>query len=195
MVQDVPKERMLTYFPDTFGKKKDLYDLSSYDVIVCYDPDWNRLVPDQMQNLQGWAEKGGGLVVIGGYINTVELIRPREGDDADRFKPILDLLPVVLDDRRDYTERNTDDPWPLDFEGATPEMEFLKLDEELDESKFKETGRSSSTARARRRPTSRSAGSSTSTRCRRPRRAASSWPATPTRRPSSRTTRCIPTWS
>ena len=30
------------------------------------------------------------------------------------------------------------DPWALDFEGASPEMEFLKLDEELDETKFKE---------------------------------------------------------
>ena len=138
VVQDVPKERMLTYFPDSFGTKKDLYDLSSYDVIVCYDPDWNRLLPEQMKMMQRWAEKGGGLIVIGGYINTVELIRPREGDDADRFKPLLELLPVVLDDRRDYTERKTDDPWALDFEGATPEMEFLKLDEELDETKFKE---------------------------------------------------------
>ena len=137
-MQDVPKERMLTYFPDTFGKKKDLYDLSSYDVIVCYDPDWKRLDNSQIKLIKQWADKGGGLIMIGGYINTVELIRPREGEDADRFKPVLDLLPVVLDDRRDYTERKTDDPYALDFEGATRELEFLKLDEELDESKFKE---------------------------------------------------------
>jgi hypothetical protein len=137
VVQDVPPERMLTYFPDTYNKKKDLYDLSSYDAIVCFDPDWNRLAPDQLQMIKRWAEKGGGLIIIGGYINTVELIRPRD-DDPERFKPILDLLPVVLDDRRDYTERKTDDPFALDFEGATPDIEFLKLDEELDETKFKE---------------------------------------------------------
>jgi hypothetical protein len=137
VVQDVPKERMLTYFPDTFGKKKDLYDLSSYDVIVCYDPDWNRLDAAQIPMLKRWCEKGGGVVMVGGYINTVELIRPREGEDEKRYQPLLDLLPVVLGDRRD-TERKTDDPFALDFEGATPEMEFLKLDEELDESKFKE---------------------------------------------------------
>src|SRR5262249_20923739 len=129
VVQDVPPERMLTYFPDSYGKKKDLYDLSSYDTIVCFDPDWNRLAPDQIQMIKRWAEKGGGLMVTGGYSNPVELIRPREGEDADRFKPILDLLPVILDDRRDYTERKTDDPFALDFEGATPELEFLKLDE------------------------------------------------------------------
>ncbi len=137
-VQDVPPERMLTYFPDTYGKKKDLYDLSSYDVIVCFDPDWNRLGVDQLGMIKRWAEKGGGLVVIPGYFNPVELIRPREEDDKDHFKPILDLLPVILADRRELTDRKTDDPWALDFEGATPEMEFLKLDEELDETKFKD---------------------------------------------------------
>lgn len=138
VVQDVPPERMLASFPDSFRKKKDLYDLSSYDVIVAFDPDWKQIQPDQLKMMKDWADKGGGLVLIGGYINTVELIRPRDGDDADRFKPILDMLPVVLDDRRDYIERVTDDPWGLDFEGASPEMEFLKLDDKLDESKFKE---------------------------------------------------------
>jgi hypothetical protein len=139
VVQDVPPEKLLATFPDTFRKKKDLYDLSSYDVIVGFDPDWKQIQPDQIRIMREWAEKGGGLVLIGGYINTVELIRPHEGEDVDRFRPILDLLPVVLADRRDPGyERKTDDPWALDFEGASPEMEFLKLDEELDETKFKE---------------------------------------------------------
>jgi hypothetical protein len=139
VVQDVPPERLLKSFPDTFeAKPGDLHDLSSYDVIVCFDPDWTRLTVDQIGLLRKWANKGGGLVMVGGYINTVELIRPRSGEDAGRFQPILQLLPVELADRRDYVERKTDDPWQLDFEGATPEMEFLRLDEEFDESKFKE---------------------------------------------------------
>jgi hypothetical protein len=138
-VQDVPPNRLLTRFPDSFRKiKGDLYDLSSYDVIIGFDPDWKRLSADQAKMLKDWTEKGGGLVMVGGYINTVELIRPREGDDADRFKPILDMLPVVLDDRRDFIDRKTDDPFALDMENASPEFEWLKLDEELDESKFKE---------------------------------------------------------
>ena len=139
VVQDVPPNRLLTRFPDSFRKiKGDLYDLSSYDVIIGFDPDWKRLSGEQAKMLKDWCEKGGGLVLVGGYINTVELIRPREGEDADRFKPILDLLPVVLDDRRDFIDRKTDDPWALDFENASPEMEFLKLDEDLDDTKFKE---------------------------------------------------------
>jgi hypothetical protein len=139
VVQDVPPDKLLTAFPDSFRTKKgDPYDLSSYDVIIGFDPDWLQIQSDQIKMVKDWAEKGGGLILIGGYINTVELIRPRDGDEANRFKPILDLLPVVLDDRRDYIDRKTDDPWALDFEGASPEMEFLKLDEEYDETKFKE---------------------------------------------------------
>jgi len=137
VVMSVPPERLIRVFPDTFRKKTDLYDLSSYDVIVGFDPDWQQITGDQIKILKDWAEKGGGLILLGSYINTVELIRPRD-DDPDRFKPLLDLLPVVLDDRRDYIERKTDEPWALDFEGASPELEFLKLDDELDASRFKE---------------------------------------------------------
>src|SRR5262249_37993163 len=46
---------------------------------------------------------------------------------------ILDLYPVVLQDNRILDlERNSADPWRLNFPGATPEMEFLKLDEKED---------------------------------------------------------------
>jgi hypothetical protein len=140
VVQDVPGDRLLRNFPDTFGTKKDLFDLSSYDVIVAFDLDWKQLTTPELANLKRWADKGGGLVMIGGHINTVELIRPKEGLEEGKYQPLLELLPVVLADRRvdDTTERKTDDPYALVFDGATPEMEFLRLDEELDESKFKQ---------------------------------------------------------
>lgn len=138
VVQDVPPERMLNGFPDSFRTKKDNMDLQSYDVIVAFDPDFKQLEPGQIRNVKAWAEAGGGLVLLGGYINTVELIRPQEGADGSRYQPLLDLLPVVLADRRELTDRKADDPWPLDLAGATPELEFMKLDEELEESKFKE---------------------------------------------------------
>src|SRR5262249_10773323 len=138
VVQDVPPERMLNGFPDTYKAKKDNMDLQSYDVIVAFDPDFKQIESQQFKNLKAWAEAGGGLVLVGGYINTVELIRPQEGADETRYQPLLDMLPVVLADRRELTERKADDPYPLDLSGATPELEFMKLDEELDETKFKE---------------------------------------------------------
>jgi hypothetical protein len=39
--------------------------------------DWSRLAPDQLPMIKCRAEKGGGLIVIGGFIHTVELIRAR----------------------------------------------------------------------------------------------------------------------
>jgi hypothetical protein len=137
VVQDVPPERLLKGFPDTFRQKKgDLNDLSSYDVIIGFDPDWRQLTPGQIKMVKEWSEKGGGLIMVGGHLNTVELIRPNE-TNPEYFKPLLEMLPVVLGDSREL-DRKRDDPWGLDFEGANPEMEFLKLDEELDNSKFKE---------------------------------------------------------
>src|SRR5262249_6600047 len=59
VVQDVPPERLLSMFPDSYQKKKgDLYDLSSYDVIVAFDPDWHQMTPEQIRLLKTWTEKG-----------------------------------------------------------------------------------------------------------------------------------------
>jgi hypothetical protein len=131
VVQDVPPERLLKRFPDKLdseSKEDHLYDLASYDVILAFDPDWRRLTQGQMEKLKRWVEKGGGLVVVGGPINTLELARP--GGEKSKFAPVLDLYPVILSDIRiDELERDTKDPWPLTFKGATPDMEFLKLEE------------------------------------------------------------------
>jgi hypothetical protein len=139
VVQDVPPERLLGSFPDSFNtKKNDLYDLASYDVVVCFDPDWRRLSAEQIKLLRNWAAKGGGIIYLGPHFNTVNLVFPPEGDDPAKYQPILELLPVIPGDRRDYLSRKTDMPWDLDFTDASPEMEFLRLDEEMDESRFKE---------------------------------------------------------
>ena len=82
-------------------------------------------------NVSKWVDRGGGLVVVGGPINTLQLARP--GSNKDKLKPILDLYPVVLKDIRiDELDRKPDRPWPLIFEAATPDMEFLKLSDEVE---------------------------------------------------------------
>ena len=140
IVQDVPPERLLGSFPTRLegGEGDDkLYSLDQYDVIVAFDPDWTQLNGNQLKNVEKWVEKGGGLIAIGGPINTLELARPKA--NKDKLKPILDLYPVQLSDVRisDY-DRTTNDPWALNFTGATPDMEFLKLEEgeDKDATKF-----------------------------------------------------------
>jgi hypothetical protein len=138
VVQDVPPERLLSSFPDSFGAKStSLDDLSSYDVIVCFDPDWRRLTEQQINLLYRWCKQGGGLVFLGGHFNTVHLLFPPEGEEK-KYEPLLTMLPIILGDRRDFLSRKTDTPWGLDLSGANTEMEFLRLDEDMDESKFGE---------------------------------------------------------
>jgi hypothetical protein len=133
VVQDVTPDHLLPTFPDRLDGGNDkpdekLFDLAEYDVIIAFDPDWTQLSEAQLKLVEKWVAKGGGLIVIGGPINTLQLARP--GANREKLKPILDLYPVTLKDIRiDEMDRKTDAPWPLVFDAATPDLEFLKLDE------------------------------------------------------------------
>jgi hypothetical protein len=143
IVADVPPERLLDVFPTR--RKAEVNDkpeerfttLSSFDVIVAFDPDWSKLSKEQMDMIREWVDKdGGGLVVIGGPINTVEMTRP---NIREQIESILTLYPVVLDDERiKELDRNTENPWRLNFPGATTEMEFLRLEEDSDKGDVRE---------------------------------------------------------
>lgn len=136
VVQDIPPERLLTRFPDQYDANNSdpaekIYDLASYDAIIAFDPDWKQVSDASLTLLRTWVEKGGGLIVVAGPLHTLELARP--GAERERLKPILDLYPVTLKDIRiEEMDRKADVPWPLRFDGATPDMEFLKLDEGAD---------------------------------------------------------------
>jgi hypothetical protein len=137
VVQDVPEERMLKEFPSRIADPNDpnetadnkYSNLLQYDVILAFDPDWTKLSEEAMRKLETWVDKHrGGLIAIGGPVNTFQLTR---GLNTEKVKPLLDMLPVILDDNRIYSlDRSTAEPWKLNFPGATAEMEFLKLDEE-----------------------------------------------------------------
>jgi hypothetical protein len=157
IVQDISPDRMLTKFPDRLDDKKlneeAMYNLANYDVIVGFDPNWSDLTKEQTTMLDRWvSQQGGGLIIVAGPIHTLELARAAAllkaagGDRAklkdllaanpelDKLKPILDLYPVVLQDIRLQKERNSAIPAGLNFVNATPEMEFLKLNEEEEKS-------------------------------------------------------------
>jgi hypothetical protein len=136
IIQDVPNKRFLDSFPTNFDQpaddeEKKLNDLATYDVIIAFDPDWTQLSDQQLQNVLKWSERGGGLIVVGGPINTLQMARP--GPYKDKLKPILELYPVILKDVRiEDEDRKPDKPWPLTFDGASPDMEYLKLSDEVD---------------------------------------------------------------
>lgn len=134
IVQDVPKERMLESFPAKFTPIAsetlvDPTDLASFDSIVMFDPDWTQISGPQLTNLRQWVDNGGGLIVVAGPVNLLALARP--GNDQERLKPILDLLPVrPRDSRIDAADRQPDAPWPLIFDAASPELDFLRLSDD-----------------------------------------------------------------
>ena len=118
VIQDVPKERLLDSFPTK---------LDAYDVLVAFDPDWTRLSEEARTALQQWVrKKGGGLVLIAGPINTVQLTRP---DQQRKLAPILDLYPVLpLDPHLLKIAIDTSKPRRLTFPRTKAKYPFLKLD-------------------------------------------------------------------
>ncbi len=99
--------------------------------IITFDLNFTRFSKEQIANLATWVDdKGGGLIVIGGGINTVEVTRPV---NKEQMQPLLELFPVILEDERiKEAERRTDRPWRLTFPGGQADMEFLKLWEKDD---------------------------------------------------------------
>lgn len=132
----VPAERTLTCFPHNDRpvdfprtKPEELYaNLEHYDVIVAFDPDWDRLSDAQLKNVHSWVKRGGGLVFIGGPINTCKLARPRNAQHD--LAPLLTVCPVLLkDSRRDERDLSSDRPSRLSFPDASVRgFPFLKLD-------------------------------------------------------------------
>jgi hypothetical protein len=156
IVQDVDPSRILGYFPTkrraTAGTTEGpYYSLSSYDVVVFFDTNWKEFSKEQLKLINEWVyQDGGGVVVIAGGMNTVELGRPvpraalpanpkdRPNYDVYPLLYIRTMLPVVPEDAR-ITDIKTDKPRRLIFPQATSEQEFMRLDDNLPRSEWKKS--------------------------------------------------------
>ncbi|VTS05129.1 vWA domain-containing protein [Tuwongella immobilis] len=138
IAMDIDRTRVLNRFPDRINEKSDpkedpeqkFYNLSRYDVILAFDPDWSVFTANQLQLLERWTDQGGGLIFVAGPICTSQLART---DEIDRLRPLLDILPVMPGDNvLASVRRSTKEPWRLVFPGVSPDTDFLKLDEAKD---------------------------------------------------------------
>jgi hypothetical protein len=120
----LPEARSLKAFPAKLSKERANKpdDLASYDVVVAIDLGWQRLSKAQLDHVQAWVKRGGGLVVVAGPINT-----PHLAGTKGRLKPVRDLLPVVPGDPRS-DKYDTRVPWRLSFPEGKRQPFFLKLD-------------------------------------------------------------------
>ncbi len=113
--------KILTSFP---GSKEELFD---YDVIVGFDPDWNRLSPEQINLVSEWVfAQAGGLVVVAGDVYSASV-----ASDA-KLEKIRELYPVVLN--RFVSDaggsRTVIQSWPFEFTREGKEAGFLQITEE-----------------------------------------------------------------
>eukprot|EP01132_Coremiostelium_polycephalum_P012297 gene12297-15032_t len=111
----------LTYMPAHEAVEKFPYDmagLDAYDVIILSDiganslllpPDvWlhSRTVPNRLKLIKAWVEKGGALLMVGGYFSFQGI----DGKARWRRTPVEDVLPVTClpyDDRVEIPEGTT----------------------------------------------------------------------------------------
>ena len=113
--------RILTSFPES---KDELFD---YDVIVGFDPDWNRLTPEQLGLVSEWVfAQAGGLVVVAGDVYSSSL-----ASDASLEK-IRELYPVVLNRfvNANSSSQTVIQSWPFEFTREGKEAGFLQITEE-----------------------------------------------------------------
>lgn len=112
-------ENLLTSFPKTEA------ELFEYDVIVAFDANWSRLTARQQKFLNRWVdEHSGGIVFVAGELFTPELAR-----DAEKYRDIAVLYPVVLNrmiSELRITQR-ADKPWPILLTSEGRASEFLKI--------------------------------------------------------------------
>lgn len=113
--------KILTSFPES---KEELFD---YDVIVGFDPDWNRLSPEQINLVSEWVfAQAGGLVVVAGDVYSASV-----ASDA-KLEKIRELYPIVLN--RFVSDsggsRTVIQSWPFEFTREGREAGFLQITDE-----------------------------------------------------------------
>lgn len=119
-------DRILDEFPS------DSEELYEYDCIVAFDPAWHILEPAQRELLEKWvADEAGGLIVIAGPVYTQSWTQVPDMQNIRALYPVdfEERLSLLDDGRFGSTE-----PWPVEFNRAGMEAEFLWLADTATES-------------------------------------------------------------
>ena len=113
-------DQLLVEFPATPA------DMSRYDVVVAFDPDWSAIPVDRLPILVDWVEKhAGGIILVAGDVHT-----PALASDSGDLKVIQELFPVFLNEFL-LTSLDLDSesrqPWPIQFSREGLDAGFLQL--------------------------------------------------------------------
>lgn len=115
-------DRVLDSFPS------DRLEMSQYDCVVAFDPNWRILSSEQVVILEHWvARQGGGLIVVAGPVNLADTITGWTSDPG--MDKIRALYPVDVSSMRTssvLSYRTDSQPWALNWSRAGEEAEFLR---------------------------------------------------------------------
>jgi len=99
-------------------------ELSEYDCILAFDPDWRKLTLQQIKNIDEWVrEEAGGLIIVAGPIYTREWTIVRPGNE--KIDLVRKIYPVVFN--RDRSNVKRDIPLEPEFTRAGKSARFLML--------------------------------------------------------------------
>ncbi|MEO2034815.1 MAG: VWA domain-containing protein, partial [Planctomycetaceae bacterium] len=113
-------DQLLVEFPPTPA------DMSRYDVVVAFDPDWSAIPAERLPILIDWVEKhAGGIILVAGDVHT-----PALASDSGDLKVIQELFPVFLNEFLLTSldlESESRQPWPIQFSREGLDAGFLQL--------------------------------------------------------------------
>jgi hypothetical protein len=118
-------DNVIFQFPET---REELF---KYDVIVAFDPDWQKIKGDSaiLDLLSDWVfSQAGGLMLVAGEVNTTPLAVASDAMKQEMSK-LLELYPVFLDSHRTLEDEDFQQPWPIEFTRDGIEAGFLQLTE------------------------------------------------------------------
>jgi hypothetical protein len=119
-------DNVLFSFPDS---REELF---KYDVIVAFDPDWQKIRGEDGHTLDLLSEwvysQAGGLMLVAGEVNTTPLATASDAARQEMAK-LLELYPVFLDSPSAVDNDEFQQPWPIEFTREGMEAPFLQLTE------------------------------------------------------------------
>ena len=106
--------------------------LAEYDVIIAFDPDWWKLSPEQVDNLEYWsARQGGGLILVAGQVHQADMITGWVLDQGmDKIRALYPVEFLAKTTTFDHRYHASTVPHPLKFSRAGEGAEFLQVTDE-----------------------------------------------------------------
>ncbi len=115
-------DKILDRFPSTRA------EMSQYDTVVAFDPNWRDLSPEQIDVLDFWVSRqGGGLVLFAGPVNLGDSITSWVTDPGmEKVRAMYPIEFFAKTSSFDHRYHGDVQSWPLKFSRAGENAEFLR---------------------------------------------------------------------